>query len=80
MNTVEYCWHHVPAWLSEFLEVNDFSAQAALIICRLYGFVQVGNALELVSTLMDVVDGRLPLRNCGWRMRAEIAEKIGYHS
>lgn len=80
MNTVECYDHQVPAWLSEFLEVNDFSVRAAMIICRLYRFVQFGNALELVSILIDVVDGRLPLRNCGWRTRTEIAEKIGYHS
>lgn len=80
MNTVEYCERQVPAWFSKFLEVNDFSVRAALIISRLYDVVQVGNTLELVSILIDVVDGRLPLRNCGWRTRAEIAEKIGYHS
>lgn len=79
MNTVECCGYPIPAWVFEFLEVNDFSVRAAALICRLYRFVQCNNALELVSVLVDVASGRLPLRNCGRRTQAEIAEKIGYH-
>lgn len=80
MNTMECCGYHIPAWLFEFLEVNDFSVRAAALICRLYNFVQCNNTLELVSILMDVVSGRLPLRYCGQRTRAEIAEKLGISS
>ena len=80
MNTIECCGYCVPAWLLEFLEVNDFSVRATALICRLYSFVQCNNALELASVLMDVASGRLPLRYCGRRIQAEIAEKIGYHS
>lgn len=80
MNTMECCGYRVPAWVFEFLEVNDFSVRAAALICRLYNFVQCDNALELVAVLVDVASGRLPLRYCGRRTQAEIAEKIGYHS
>jgi hypothetical protein len=74
---MECCGYSVPAWVVEFLEENDFSVRAACIICRLLRVVQCNNALELVSVLVDVAQGRLPLRNCGKRTRAEIAEKIG---
>lgn len=80
MNTKECCGYRVPAWLFEFLEVNDFSVRASALISRLYTFVQCENTLELVSILTDVASGRLPLRYCGRRTQAEIAEKIGYHS
>lgn len=80
MNTFECCGYRIPAWLVEFLEVNDFSTRATALISRLYSFVECNNALELVSILMDVASGRLPLRYCGPRTKAEIAEKIGYHS
>ena len=80
MNTMECCGYHIPAWLFEFLEVNDFSVRATALICRLYNFVQCNNTLELVSVLVNVASGRLPLRYCGQRTRAEIAEKIGYQS
>lgn len=77
---MECCGYSVPAWVVEFLEENDFSVRAACIICRLWRVVRCDNALELVSVLMDVAQGRLPLRNCGKRTQAEIAEKIGYQS
>lgn len=77
MNTMECCGYRVPAWLVEFLEVNDFSVRAAALISRLYTFVRCENALELTSILVDVVSGRLPLRYCGRRTTAEIAEKLG---
>lgn len=77
MNTMECCGYRVPAWLVEFLEVNDFSVRAAALISRLYTFVRCENALELTSILADVVSGRLPLRYCGRRTTAEIAEKLG---
>lgn len=74
---MECCGYSVPAWVVEFLEENDFSVRAACVICRLWRVVQCDNALELVSVLMDVAQGRLPLRNCGKRTQAEIAEKLG---
>jgi hypothetical protein len=77
MNTYECCGYRVPGWVFEFLEVNDFSVRAAALICRLYNFVQCNNTLELVSVLTDVASGRLPLRYCGRRTQAEIAEKLG---
>lgn len=77
---MECCDYSVPAWVVEFLEENDFSARAACVICRLWRVVRCDNALELVSVLMDVASGRLPLRNCGRRTQAEIAEKIGYRT
>ena len=76
MNTYECCGYRVPGWVFEFLEVNDFSVRAAALICRLYNFVQCNNTLELVSVLTDVASGRLPLRYCGQRTQAEIAEKL----
>lgn len=77
---MECCGQSVPAWVVEFLEENDFSVRAACVICRLWRVVRCDNALELVSVLMDVASGRLPLRNCGRRTQAEIAEKIGYRT
>lgn len=74
---MECCGYSVPAWVVEFLEENDFSVRAACVICRLWRVVRCDNALELVSVLMDVAQGRLPLRNCGKRTQAEIAEKLG---
>lgn len=73
---MECCGYSVPAWLVEFLEENDFSVRATCVICRLWRVVQCDNALELASVLVDVVSGRLPLRNCGKRTTAEIAEKL----
>lgn len=74
---MECCGYSVPEWVVEFLEENDFSVRAACIICRLLRVVQCNNALELVSVLVDVAQGRLPLRNCGKRTQAEIAKKLG---
>lgn len=74
---MDCCGYSVPAWVVAFLEENDFSVRAACIICRLWRDVQCNNALELVSVLVDVAQGRLPLRNCGKRTQAEIAAKIG---
>ena len=76
-NTRECCGYRIPDWVFKFLEVNDFSVRATALICRLYSFVQCNNTLELASVLMDVASGRLPLRYCGQRTRAEIAEKLG---
>lgn len=74
---MECCGYSVPEWVVDFLEENDFSVRAACIICRLWRFVRCDNAMELTSVLMDVASGRLPLRNCGKRTQAEIAEKLG---
>lgn len=74
---MEYYGYSVPEWVVEFLEVNDFSARATCVICRLWRVVRCDSALELVSVLTDVAQGRLPLRNCGKRTQAEIAKKLG---
>lgn len=76
MDFVFCCGYSVPCWLYAFLEKNEFSVRAASIICRLYGRLGCASLDELTFYLGEVVAGRLPLRNCGKRTTAEIAEKL----